>query len=1363
MKPLLYPLKFHPIFKQRIWGGSKLKDLLGKDVHGETIGESWELSGIEGDISIVKNGALSGKNLNEIIEDYPAELLGELSKKGNYKFPILVKFIDAKKDLSVQVHPNDSLAKQRHQSFGKTEMWHILQAEPKANLIVGFREDVSKECYKEKLQAEQLSDILQYENVKKGDTFFIESGLIHAIGGGVLLAEIQQTSDITYRVYDFNRTDKDGNKRELHIDLALDTLIYKKTNDYKVKYKEVACKSNEMVNCPFFKTNYLPLNQDKKLNIKDRKCFSIYLCTEGSGTIENDFGKEQFHIGETLLREVSGVVKSKSDELIPGVTVLIKGKNKGVQTDINGAFSILVNSGDILQFKYLGMESQELAIKDDMTFLTIVMKERSEALEGVVLTGYRKLEATEFAGSAVTIKADKVRIGGVSTVDKMLQGQVAGVQVTTASSNFGVAPKIRIRGSSSISGINSPLWVLDGVVLQRPINVNPSQISSGTARALLSSVLGGINPDDIDNITVLKDATATALYGTKAVNGVIVINTKRGKKNQPLKVAYNSLFTYNIKPSIKKFNVANSQVETDVHQQLYEIYQAGLLNYSAANQGALTKLIDQRNRKELTRAQYLDELRRIKSENTDWFAHLFNNNITQQHSVSVLFGGEKTAGRASLSFYTDPGFSLVQNVRRYTLNLSNKFNFSEKFSVELLLKYADRLQRNPGTSVNPYNYASKTSRAMRPYDDKGNLEYYKKWYVDFNIVNEMANDFIDVEAKDLNAQVQIDYKPFDKLKLKLLANRTTVVSSITSSKTENSAFANSYRTEEFKFIEQNNKLYRDPSKPSNSLPETTMPYGGVLKSTNSRTISNTLRFQGDYTVLDNDTHELNIFAGTEIIKSTSNEVFLDGIGYIFASGTPFTKELAMTKLLTGGNKYYNTSVFRRNQVSFYGSLTYNFIKKYNLTMSLRNDATNISGESSRNRFLPTYTVAAAWLVDKEGFFNQEAISNLKLRASFGLRGNAGNRGPDVVAIHQNLNRIYKGFDVLAIHILEPEVSDLEFEKEYIVNLGVDVSFLKYFSLTANYYHRKNFDLIGSKEVPLSTGYDVKTMNWATMTNQGYEASLRINPITLFKDFSIATTFNIGFNKNKVVSNYIGSNPTIFYATNIGGYAFQGRPLTGLYSFKFSGLDSNGLAQYFDAKGNKVYGFTGDNKDYGNIEYQGSRDPLYSGGFSFTFNYKKLSLTTFFSYVAGNVIRKPHLYKGNMASDLSNLSQDFQDRWQSFGNEKYTNIPRLLDAQDRTFFQSKGIFSGSQYECYNKSDIRTVNASYMRLRNVSLKYDIPQKAVNFLKLDYISAQLQGTNLLLFASEKLRGQDPEILIQGTNIPPITSFTLGLNVGF
>lgn len=300
MNNLIYPLQFEPILKDRIWGGEKLKTNLNKPITSKITGESWELSTVEGDVSVIANGGLKGKSLTEVIDEMPNEILGtEVHHRFGDQFPLLFKYLDAREDLSIQVHPNDELAKKRHNSFGKTEMWYIMQADPEARIIVGFKEDSNADAYLENLKNNTLLTILDDVPVKEGDVFFLETGTVHAIGAGLVVAEIQQTSDITYRIYDFDRKDAQGNTRELHIDNALDAINYDKVDAYRTYSKEENL-SNTIVNCPYFTTNFLPLSDAVTVS-KTGNSFTVYMCIDGEFDLEYNKNIYSYKKGDTVL------------------------------------------------------------------------------------------------------------------------------------------------------------------------------------------------------------------------------------------------------------------------------------------------------------------------------------------------------------------------------------------------------------------------------------------------------------------------------------------------------------------------------------------------------------------------------------------------------------------------------------------------------------------------------------------------------------------------------------------------------------------------------------------------------------------------------------------------------------------------------------------------------------------------------------------------------------------------------------------------------------------------------------------------------------------------------------------------------
>ncbi|MGY5846593.1 type I phosphomannose isomerase catalytic subunit [Salegentibacter sp. HM20] len=310
-----YPLKFEPILKEKIWGGSKLVDILNKKSDKKNLGESWEISGVADNISIVKNGKLTGNSLNQIIREYKSDFLGKkVFEDFGEEFPLLIKFIDAKTELSVQLHPNDQLARERHNSFGKTEMWYVMQADKGAELNLGFKQSISKQTYIDHLKNSTLIKLLNFEKVSEGDAFFINTGKVHAIGAGVLLAEIQQTSDVTYRIYDWDRVDSNGEERELHTDLAIDAIDFEKKSDYILNYEKVLNKPSNIAHCEYFTTNFLPVKGELTRDYSNIDSFVILMCVEGSAEVEVNKQVESIHQGETvLIPAINSNVKLKAN------------------------------------------------------------------------------------------------------------------------------------------------------------------------------------------------------------------------------------------------------------------------------------------------------------------------------------------------------------------------------------------------------------------------------------------------------------------------------------------------------------------------------------------------------------------------------------------------------------------------------------------------------------------------------------------------------------------------------------------------------------------------------------------------------------------------------------------------------------------------------------------------------------------------------------------------------------------------------------------------------------------------------------------------------------------------------------------
>ena len=471
--------------------------------------------------------------------------------------------------------------------------------------------------------------------------------------------------------------------------------------------------------------------------------------------------------------KVTGVVTSADDGLpIIGATVLLKGNTSvGTATDIDGRFTLNVPSTDShLVVSYVGMNTKE--VKVSTSEMEIVLDSNSQVLDEVVVTGMGKMDKRLFLGSTDQIDAKNAKLDGVADISRSLEGKSAGVSVQNVSGTFGTAPKIRVRGATSIMGASKPLWVVDGVVMEDAVEVDADDLSSGDAVTLISSAIAGLNSDDIESFQILKDGAATSIYGARAMAGVIVVTTKKGKAGST-RVSYTGELTTRMKPSYREFNISNSQEQMGIYKEMEE---KGWLEFASIAKastsgvyGKMYQLIDSYDPStgfglEHTQSAMNAYLREAEYRNTDWFDLLFSNAVMQNHSVSIAGGTDKGNFYTSLSVMNDPGWTASSNVRRYTFNANASYNLSETLRFTVLTSDSYRQQKAPGTlsqnvdpvngtvqrdfDINPYSYAINASRALDPN------EFYTRNYTDFNIFHELDNNYIDINVTVLKFQAE---------------------------------------------------------------------------------------------------------------------------------------------------------------------------------------------------------------------------------------------------------------------------------------------------------------------------------------------------------------------------------------------------------------------------------------------------------------------------------------------------------------------------------------------------------------------------------------------------------------------------------
>ncbi|HSU51818.1 MAG TPA: SusC/RagA family TonB-linked outer membrane protein, partial [Segetibacter sp.] len=690
---------------------------------------------------------------------------------------------------------------------------------------------------------------------------------------------------------------------------------------------------------------------------------------------------------------IRGKITDSIGNPLTGVSVIIKGSRSGTSTNAAGEFQLGgVAERSTLEISSVGLATQEVRLAPGQMTLNIVMRQDAGTLQDVVVTGFQRIDKKRFTGAAVTLRAEDVKMEGVVDVSRMLEGRAAGVSVQNVSSTFGSAPKVRVRGATSINGENKPLWVVDGVVLEDIVNISNDQLSSGDPTTLLGSSVAGINANDIETFDILKDAAATALYGARAMNGVIVITTKKGRAGKPT-VSYTGNFTTQLKPSYNDYNIMNSAQQMSVLAELDRkgYFSSGTLA-KRSDYGIYGKMYDLVNADANGNFPVINTpegrkafLLRYANANTNWFDILFKNSLIQEHSLSISSGTDKSQSFFSTSYYTDNGWTVADNVKRYTLNFRNNYNFNDRLSAGFITLGSVRQQRAPGTikrtnnivagqyerdfDINPFSYALNTSRALTAYDENGNLEYFRRNFAPFNILTELQNNYIDLNVVDLKLQGELNYKISNHLRYEFIGALRYVKSTTEHQVTENSNMANAYRANGTQtIIDENKFLYQDPSDPDPTKKIVVLPYGGFYNRTEDFLKNYDVRNSLNYTNTINTKHSISVLLGQQI-KYTDRQNFNNtGYGYQYDNGgVPFVDYHILKKTIEANFPYYDMSRTYDRFAAFYLNTQYGYDRKYNIYGTVRYDGSNKLGSSKTARWLPTWSFGGAWNVDEEDF------------------------------------------------------------------------------------------------------------------------------------------------------------------------------------------------------------------------------------------------------------------------------------------------------------------------------------------------------------------------------------------------------------
>ena len=1110
-----------------------------------------------------------------------------------------------------------------------------------------------------------------------------------------------------------------------------------------------------------------------------------------SYTFQNDIIVITPKMAEPEKNILTGLVFDENKHPLPGVTVLVKGSSNGVTTNTKGEFSIKLQEKDTLVFSFIGMESVTLPYTGQKT-VTITLKSSKKELEEVVVTGYQVIEKRKLTSAVVSVKGSDVLDPINTSIDQMLQGKIPGLQAINQSGTPGVAPKIRIRGSSSISGSREPVWVVDGVILSDPIPLTPEEINSMDNVNLIGNAISFLNPEDIDRIDILKDASATALYGVRAANGVIVITTKRGQSGPPW-VNFSTNLSVVARPNYSIMKQMNSKDRIEVSEEMQEKalhfnkYDPSEIGY----EGALRDLWERR----ITYQEFNQQVKKLKEMNTDWYDLLFHTSFTQSYNLSVSGGSDRVNYYISAGYNDQKGVAKPEKYTRYNALAKVDVNLYPNLKIGADISSARVKSKRTHSSVDLYQYAYETSRAIPAYNEDGSDYFYttkeglkntaKDYYspdIKFNIFHELDHSGYESTTSNTSMNFHLDWKLFSMFNWHTQFNLTTTHTNEQEWVDEQSTFAQSKRLLAYGVKEPDSKLA------SNYYTDTELPMGGILNGKDYRGQSYQLTSSLSY-FQTFQKHEVNAIAGIEINSRKMDGKTETNYGYLRERGHKFAKIV-----LENYSKYRNTVAenypaitdTKDNKVSFYGAFTYTFDNRYSFNFNIRADGSNQFGKDISTRFLPIWSISGRWNAHEELFLqNVKWLDVLAVRGSFGIQGNVNEEQvPDMILTMGGMDNISEEYSSTLYKVPNDH---LKWEKTQSYNLGINLVVLKgLLDVTLEGYKKTGKNMIVTKEITSTNGASRVAINRGSLRNKGWELSVGLKPLNR-KDYGISLSFNTSKVYNKVTNADKEQHTTYTNYVN-GSVITNGKPVNTFYSYQFDKLDANGYPtfknyneQYLeDGDGHKKGDFIISSYDEAYARAfvaMGSREPDLSGGLSADFRYKRFSLSSTFAFNLGHKVRLNNLYVANQTLPYpqQNMSTEYVNRWRKPGDEDRTNIPRLSDdalrigewndAYMKVYPQDlKYPVAASLWEMYNYSDLRTVSSSFLRCTNLSLNYRFPEEWCKRLFLNSLNLGFSVSNLFVIKDKALKGRDPEQISLGArSIPPQQTYSMRLSLNF
>lgn len=1078
-------------------------------------------------------------------------------------------------------------------------------------------------------------------------------------------------------------------------------------------------------------------------------------------------------------RTITGVVVGDKGEPLVGAFISLVGTTTGRIADGEGKFSITVPEEDqnALLVTFVGYD-KKLVMVSDNTPIKVTLSPDVMAVDEVVVTGYQNVKQKYNTGSLTTIKADDIMRAGATTISEMLQGQVAGMVVTNTSAKAGASPKIQIRGQSTLSnelGNQNPIWVVDGIIQDEPIQMNTMSGAMNDLKTLLGDQVSWLNPNDIDKITILKDASATAIYGSRASNGVIVVTTKTPTSDR-ISVNYSGSMTIKSKPRYDDFNFMNSQERMQITDEMLSTglhYNVIPIKDMNTYDGIMMLYSDG----DISPDTYLKRRSELETMNTDWFNLLTRTAISQNHNISIMGrASDKLNFSASMGYMKDNGQEISNSSERFTSRIAVNATIHPKFKVNLTINGSLNKTNDMPSGAgfgNPLSYATSTSRSIPAFEKDGsnaplatsaNYAYNKGNIIGFNMLNEINETSAVNKGGKLSIGLIAQWQILKWLKYEFNGGYNYSDATREAIQGERSYYiADKYRGYNYGTELPNSAAFKAAQ----------LPFGGMFNENKGNQYSYNIQNKIMVEQVFNEKHRVNFMFANEIRSSLSHNFSSSIIGFIPDRGNTivlppediipitgsYTKGFGIFKTMNGTNSIYEN---KNNFVSLFATFVYSFDDRYVLNASVRNDMSNRFGQDTNRRLDPTYSFGLKWNVTDEPFMRDRLkwLTLLNATVTYGIQGNAQlAMSPDLIFNKGGVGDPYNEFTSTIKSIPNPNLS---WERTSNWNFSVNGRLFNALNFSVDYYTRKSNSVI-SQDIGYENGIATMQLNGGLIYNEGIEATLSFNPVAT-KDFGFNVSFNTSKNWNKGGKSTLKDteNQGKVYLTSASDRILkEGYPIGGFWSYSFNRLN--------DENGQPMFNYMDVNPDEAKIDktlcltYSGVSAPTITGGLNLSFRYKKLTLNSMFSMLLGAKERLPNPYtKGTYTNNVPlarvNLSKDLNKRWKKPGDENSTIYPAL--SPSTTLLMMPNGQSTNIIEMWGNSDAMVVNKDFLRCADLRLSYSMSNTPiVKRLKLSNLSVAVSASNVFVIASKRFNGFDPEL---GDSVMPRT-YSISLNIGF